>query len=69
MVRRAGEVPSPFASELIFQFTAAHLYEWDDPKRSDRQPAASIVDLDLLAPLLRGDVPGRLALAAGDRPR
>ena len=55
VVRRAGEVPSPFTSELIFQFTAAHLYEWDDPKRSDRSPAASIVDEDLLAPLLRGD--------------
>ena len=55
VVRRAGEVPSPFASELIFQFTAAHLYEWDDPKPSDRPPAASIVDEDLLAPLLRGD--------------
>ncbi len=40
MVRRAGEIPSPFTSELIFQFTAAHLYEWDEPKRSDRRPAA-----------------------------
>ncbi len=37
MVRRAGEIPSPFTSELIFQFTAAHLYEWDEPKRSDRR--------------------------------
>ena len=54
-MRRAGEVPSPFTSELIFQFTAAHLYEWDDPKRSDRRPSASVVDEDLLAPLLRGD--------------
>jgi ATP-dependent Lhr-like helicase len=57
VVRRQGEIPSPFTSELIFQFTAAHLYEWDDPKRSDRRPAASIVDPDLLEPLLRG---GRL---------
>jgi ATP-dependent helicase Lhr and Lhr-like helicase len=56
VVRRAGEAPSPFVSELIFEFTAAHLYEWDDPKRSDRHPAASVVDEDLLAPLLRGDV-------------
>jgi ATP-dependent helicase Lhr and Lhr-like helicase len=55
VVCRAGEVPSPFTSELIFQFTAAHLYEWDDPKPSDRPPTASIVDLDLLAPLLRGE--------------
>ena len=34
---RRGEIPSPFTSELIFQFTAAHLYEWDEPKRSDRR--------------------------------
>jgi ATP-dependent Lhr-like helicase len=53
VVRRAGEIPSPFTSELIFQFTAAHLYEWDDPKRSDRQPAGSVVDEDLLEPMLR----------------
>ena len=52
-----GEIPSPFTSELIFQFTAAHLYEWDEPKRSDRRPAASVVDEDLLEPLLRA---GRL---------
>jgi ATP-dependent Lhr-like helicase len=54
MVRRSGEVPSPFTSELIFLFTAAHLYEWDEPKRSDRQPAGSVVNEDLLEPLLRG---------------
>ncbi len=53
VVRRAGEIASPFTSELIFQFTAAHLYEWDDPKRSERRPAASVVDEDLLEPLLR----------------
>ena len=55
VVRRQGEIPSPFASELIFQFTAAHLYEWDEPKRSDRRPLDSVVDEDLLEPLLRGD--------------
>jgi len=54
VVRRQGEVPSPFASELIFLFTAAHLYEWDEPKRSDRRPVGSVVDEDLLEPLLRG---------------
>ena len=57
VVRRSGEIPSPFTSELIFQFTAAHLYEWDEPKRADRKPAGSIVDEDILEPLLRG---GRL---------
>jgi len=54
VVRRQGEIPSPFTSELIFLFTAAHLYEWDEPKRSDRKPVGSLVDEDLLDPLLRG---------------
>jgi ATP-dependent Lhr-like helicase len=54
VVQRSGEIPSPFTSELIFLFTAAHLYEWDEPKRSDRQDTGSVVDLDLLGPLLRG---------------
>jgi len=54
VVRRRGEIPSPFTSELIFLFTAAHLYEWDEPKRSDRKPVGSVVDEDLLEPLLRG---------------
>jgi ATP-dependent helicase Lhr and Lhr-like helicase len=59
VVRRQGETPSPFTSEMIFEFTAAHLYEWDDPKRSDRRPTAAVVDEDLLEPLLRS---GRLDL-------
>jgi ATP-dependent Lhr-like helicase len=45
-------VASPFASELIFNFTGAFLYEWDEPRRSDRRPAASAVDAELLDPLL-----------------
>ncbi len=52
VVTRAGEVASPFASELIFNFTSAYLYEWDEPRRADRQPAGAVVDLDLLDPLL-----------------
>ena len=35
-------------------FTAAQMYEWDEPKRSDRKPAGSVVDDRLLEPLLRG---------------
>jgi len=54
VVRRRGEIPSPFTSELIFVFTAAQIYEWDQPKRSDRKPVGSVVDEDLLQPLLRG---------------
>jgi ATP-dependent Lhr-like helicase len=52
--KRRGEIPSPFASELIFLFTAAYLYEWDDPKTVERKPASAVVAEDLLAPLLRG---------------
>jgi ATP-dependent helicase Lhr and Lhr-like helicase len=52
---RRGEIPSPFASELIFLFTAAYLYEWDEPKNADRKPIAAVVDQDLLEPLLRGE--------------
>jgi ATP-dependent Lhr-like helicase len=52
--RRSGEIPSPFTSELIFLFTAAHVYEWDQPKRGDRDPIGSVADPDLLEPLLRG---------------
>ena len=54
VVRRRGEIPSPFTSELIFLFTASQIYEWDEPKRSDRKPVGSVVDDDLLQPLLRG---------------
>ena len=57
VVRRQGEIPSPFTSELIFLFTAAQIYEWDEPKRSDRKPVGSAIDEDLLQPLLCG---GRL---------
>ena len=54
VVRRAGEIASPFASELIFGFTAAYQYEWDQPKRADRRPETGMVNDDLLEPLLRG---------------
>jgi ATP-dependent Lhr-like helicase len=49
---RRGEVASPFAAELIFNFTAAYLYEWDEPRRADRQPLSAAVDEALLDPLL-----------------
>ncbi len=55
VVARRGESPSPFASELIFNFTAAYIYEWDAPKNSDRKSVGSVVDEDLLEPLLRGE--------------
>jgi len=61
VVRREGEIPSPFTSELIFFFTAAHLYQWDEPVRNDRSPGGSAIDEDLLASLLQnGDLTERL---------
>ena len=57
---RQAETPSAFASELIFQFTHTFLYQWDEPRRGDRQnqPGAS-VDTDLLEGLMSG--PGMLS--------
>jgi ATP-dependent Lhr-like helicase len=59
VVQRRGEVPSPFASELIFYFSLKYLYEWDEPVRSDPQGQGPGVDQDLLDPLLD---PGSYAL-------
>ena len=61
VVRREGEIPSPFASELIFFFTAAHLYEWDEPVRNDRATSGAAIDENLLSSLLQaGDLKERL---------
>ncbi len=46
VVRRAGELPSPFANDLIFRFTLGYLYEWDEPRRPDR--ATSVADVSTL---------------------
>lgn len=32
LVERSTQAPSPFASALVFQFQAAHIYEWDAPR-------------------------------------
>jgi ATP-dependent Lhr-like helicase len=61
IVTRDGEIPSPFTSELIFLFTAAHLYEWDQPVRSDRTLGGATIDEELLSSLLQnGDISQRL---------
>ncbi|HEV3121793.1 MAG TPA: hypothetical protein VGY53_07820, partial [Isosphaeraceae bacterium] len=52
VVKRRAEQPSPFASELIFHFMQAYLYEWDEPRRGDLPRNGPDVDLDLLKPLL-----------------
>jgi ATP-dependent Lhr-like helicase len=54
VVGRRGEIPSPMTRELIFAFTTAYMYEWDQPRLGDQRPAAVSVDEDLLEPLLRG---------------
>lgn len=53
IVSRRGEIASPFATDLIFRFTSQFLYQWDEPRRADRQPAGrAAVDEGLLDPLL-----------------
>ena len=60
IVTRQGEVASPFASELIFQFTPTYLYEWDDPRRGELRPGGPAVDEDLLDCLLESPQRARL---------
>ncbi|HMB05055.1 MAG TPA: DEAD/DEAH box helicase, partial [Isosphaeraceae bacterium] len=52
IVARRGAIPSPFASNLIFRFTSQYLYQWDEPRRADRPAGPSVVDEELLDPLL-----------------
>ncbi|MBX6315452.1 MAG: DEAD/DEAH box helicase, partial [Isosphaeraceae bacterium] len=61
---RRGEVPSPFASELIFRFSLKYLYEWDEPARGDLPRSGPGVDETLLDPLLQ-DAPYHLWLDPG----
>jgi ATP-dependent Lhr-like helicase len=57
---RRGEVASPFASELVFQFTPTYIYEWDDPRRGELRGGGPAVDEDLLDSLLRDGPSARL---------
>ena len=52
VVDARGEAPSPFASGLIFTFTRAFLYEWDEPRRPDRPDRPPEVTDGMLDPLL-----------------
>ncbi len=71
VVIREAEVPSPFASDLIFRFTQSFLYQWDEPGRappSGGDPVdASLLD-SLLEPAAIGRVEARLR-SAGHPPR
>jgi ATP-dependent Lhr-like helicase len=57
--RRQGEIASPFASELIFEFTPAYIYQWDEPRRPDLRSPTSAVDFDLLDSLLEESLGAR----------
>ncbi|GIW88891.1 MAG: DEAD/DEAH box helicase [Isosphaeraceae bacterium] len=57
VVTRNGHQPSPFAAELIFQFTQKYLYEWDEPRR-DQRPVSHEPDHDRLNAILDGGWPG-----------
>ncbi len=59
VVTREGEVPSPFASDLIFKFTQTFLYQWDEPRR-DPPAGGDPVDLGLLDSLLEPSAIGRV---------
>ncbi len=52
VVEHRGQAPSPFASGLIFAFTRAFLYEWDEPRRPDRPDRPPEVTDGMLDPLL-----------------
>ena len=60
LVTRQGEIASPFASELIFQFTPTYLYEWDEPRCADLRAGGPAVDEDLLDALLESPQGARL---------
>ncbi|AMV39459.1 DEAD/DEAH box helicase [Planctomyces sp. SH-PL62] len=57
--KRADELASPFASDLVFQFTAAYIYEWDEPRRKPDESRSATIDVDLLDGLLHGLEAGR----------
>ena len=59
VVTREGEVPSPFASDLIFKFTQSFLYQWDEPVK-DSGPRSNPVDAALLDSLLEPTAIGRV---------
>ncbi|MDX2038664.1 MAG: DEAD/DEAH box helicase [Isosphaeraceae bacterium] len=60
IVQREGEIPSPFASMLIFRFTSHYLYKWDEPIRGDRPLDAQPIDGELLDSLLDPGAIGRV---------
>ncbi len=71
VLTREGEIPSPFANDLIFRFTQSFLYQWDEPRR-DPPAGGDPVDLGLLDSLLEPAAIGRVEArlrGAGHPPR
>ncbi len=64
VVTRDGEIPSPFASDLIFRFTQTFLYQWDEPRR-DPPAGGDPVDVELLDSLLEPSAIGRVEAGSG----
>ena len=56
VVMRRGETPSPFVSDLIFRFEHHFLYQWDEPKHSERPFTQLAVDAEILDPLLDSSI-------------
>jgi ATP-dependent Lhr-like helicase len=46
-----NEIPSPFATSLLFDFIAVYMYEWDQP-RADRQSQYLAINREVLSELL-----------------
>jgi len=59
VVARDGEVPSPFASDLIFKFTQTFLYEWTSQSEIRHPRATRSIAGSRRAARTLGDWPGR----------
>ncbi len=46
-----NEIPSPFATSLLFDFIAVYMYEWDQP-RADRQSQYLAINREVLSEIL-----------------
>jgi ATP-dependent Lhr-like helicase len=61
---RRGAAPSPFAASLLWEFQAAYIYQWDEPKPGPLPTA--LAEPDLL-PLLGRDLAGVVDSSIVDR--
>ena len=62
------EIPSPFASSVLFDFIAVYMYEWDKPKTGasnqyqslNRELLAEVVNLDAVKTVVKPDAVDRI---------